>query len=281
MKHQPLLEVVGQLKSKMSLLIALRLKSLKRPIVLMFLLCEPIVLGVLGTRSVGTESFNSDGSLVGLLVLALQISVLLLPFQAGISAVFLVDALGGETKQKIDLTLLSTIPVKQNELLTADYLLGLCITQLQLLILDIVIILAVPITKYPIIMLQGIIILGLAFFLVAILIVSLTTMLIETMSSALAYFAAPLVFISWRMIIFGLSANLEMGWIVFVEPSTIVESLTIVLLGREGSFLSNMLYSSNPLVVEYLSIANNIIFGIIIITLIITFVLRSHRGYRM
>lgn len=246
----------------------------------MFLLCEPIVLGVLGTRSVGTESFNSDGSLVGLLVLALQISALLLPFQAGISAVFLVDALGGETKHKIDLTLLSTIPVKQSELLTADYLLGLCITQLQLLILDIVIILGVPITKYPIIMLQGIIILGIAFFVVAILIVSLTTMLIETMSSALAYFAAPLVFISWRMIILELSANLEMGWIVFVEPSTIVESLTIGLLGQEGSFLSNMLYSSNPLVVEYLSIANNIIFGIIIITLIITFVLRSHRGYR-
>ena len=253
-------------------LLMLRLRSLRRPTVVVALLSIPVLMAAIFMHITNMSESGLGDPFLDLLYMSLQQLSVSLSFQAALSSILMVDILGGDTKHNEDLTLLSTIPIRNIDQFVADLILGIIVafTQVGILTSAVVVFCASVDTVYLIPTAIGVLLLGAIG--PTLLIVALTELFIESLSGTVAYLTVPLTFVSWRMLIMFIALHYEVTWFVFVIPSTMIQVLVASALGTAGHELLAGLYLGVP--EEYLVHAADVLWGITLVGLAAAFAVR-------
>lgn len=252
--------------SRILYLLVLRLRSLKRPSILAGYLAAPIIIAIVFKTISKMGEIALEDPFLRVLAKSFQLNMACLLFQAAISSIFIVDILGGESKHNEDLTLLSTLPLRKSDQFITDFLLGLLCVFVQMGILNATIVIVCSSSNTMYLIPLTICVLWAGSVGPTVLIVALTLMFIELLSGTVAYFAAPMVFVSWRLLIIFIVTHYETMWSVFVLPSTMILMFVATLPGISGTALIGIVYPTVT-TTGYLTQAQGMLWSLTVVSL--------------
>ncbi len=216
--------------------IALRGKSLRRPTTILALIIAPVIMGLFALFAIPSSFVPPDtgDSLANVILLYFIFISFILPLQLALSAITVIDIMGGSDKHLEDLNLISSIPIRHTDIILSNNVLGLITVQLQFIILNVIIIFMNPyfgISSESIALFASACIGSLC---LASLIVSVTALILEIGSSTISYILVPMVFIYWQTFQLIFVDKDVITWVNFFIPGTVIQLMLVVIFGASA-----------------------------------------------